>query len=293
MRLPCICTFSVVAKDEASDEWGVAVASKFLAAGSVVPWGKANAGAIATQAWANISFGPDGLTLLESGMPARETLEQLVAKDEGRDHRQLGIVDREGRAATYTGAECLDWAGGVTGDGFSIQGNILTGPEVVESMKETFLSTDGSLTQRLLATLLAGDRSGGDKRGRQSAAILIVREGGSYGGYTDKALDLRVDDHTDPVPELQRLYSIHQLLFEKAGDDELIDIRGPLVSELATALQGLGYLDGKRSEFDEELSSALRTFMGAENLEERWVEGPRIDRTVLEELRRKAEHGEG
>jgi len=293
MRLPCICTFSVVAKDEASDEWGVAVASKFLAAGSVVPWGKANAGAIATQAWANISFGPDGLTLLESGMPARETLEQLVAKDEGRDHRQLGIVDREGRAATYTGAECLDWAGGVTGDGFSIQGNILTGPEVVESMKETFLSTEGTLTERLLATLLAGDRSGGDKRGRQSAAILVVREGGSYGGYTDKALDLRVDDHTDPVPELQRLYSIHQLLFEKAGDDELIDISGPLVSELAAALEGLGYLNGKGSEFDEELSSALRTFMGAENLEERWVEGPRIDRTVLEELRRKAEHGKG
>lgn len=283
-----IATFSIAAFDPSADEWGIAVASKFLAVGSVVPWARAKVGAIATQAWANISFGPDGLRLLEAGMSAKETVDQLIAQDEGRDHRQLGVVDKDGRSASYTGSECLDWAGGLTGEGFAIQGNILTGPDVVEAIRETFLSTEGSLTDRLLQGLLSGDRAGGDSRGRQSAAILVVREGGSYGGYTDKALDLRVDDHEDPVPELQRLYSIHKLLFEKASESELVDIDGEFGKEIAGLLQSLGFLEARRDSYDDQVSEALRSFMGVENLEERWVEGPKIDRRVFEELQRKA-----
>jgi uncharacterized Ntn-hydrolase superfamily protein len=283
-----VATFSIAAFDPSVDEWGIAVASKFLAVGSVVPWARAKVGAIATQAWANISFGPDGLHLLEAGMSAKETVDQLVAKDEGRDHRQLGVVDRDGRSASYTGSECMDWAGGLTGDGFAIQGNILTGPEVVEAIRDTFLSTEGGLTDRLLQALLSGDRAGGDSRGRQSAAILLVREGGSYGGYTDRALDLRVDDHDDPVPELQRLHSIHRLLFEKASESEVIDIDGKLGDRIATSLESLGFLEASRDSYDEEVSEALRSFMGVENLEERWQEGPKIDKRVLEELERKA-----
>lgn len=283
-----IATFSVAAFDPSTDEWGIAVASKFLAVGSVVPWARAKVGAIATQAWANISFGPDGLRLLEAGMSAKETVDQLIAQDEGRDHRQLGVVDRDGRSASFTGTECLDWAGGLTGEGFAIQGNILTGPGVVEAIRDTFLSTEGSLTDRLLQGLLSGDRAGGDSRGRQSAAILVVREGGSYGGYTDKALDLRVDDHEDPVPELQRLYAIHKLLFEKASESELVDIDGELGKEIAGLLQSLGFLEARRDSYDGQVSEALRSFMGVENLEERWVEGPKIDKRVFEELQRKA-----
>lgn len=283
-----VATFSIAAFDLSADEWGIAVASKFLAVGSVVPWARAKVGAIATQAWANISFGPDGLRLLEAGMSAKETVDQLIAQDEGRDHRQLGVVDKDGRSASYTGSECLDWAGGLTGEGFAIQGNILTGPDVVEAIRERFLSTEGSLTDRLLQGLLSGDRAGGDSRGRQSAAILVVREGGSYGGYTDKALDLRVDDHEDPVPELQRLYSIHRLLFEKASENELVDIDGKVGKEIAGLLQTLGFLESSRDSFDDQVSEALKSFMGVENLEERWVEGHKIDKRVFEELERKA-----
>ena len=287
-----IATFSIAAFDPSADEWGIAVASKFLAVGSVVPWARAKVGAIATQAWANISFGPDGLRLLEAGMSAKETVDQLVAQDEGRDHRQLGVVDKDGRSASYTGAECLDWAGGLSGEGFAIQGNILTGPGVVEAIRETFLSTEGSLTDRLLQSLLSGDRAGGDSRGRQSAAILVVREGGSYGGYTDKALDLRVDDHEDPVPELQRLHSIHKLLFETASESDLVDIDGELGQKIAGLLQSLGFLETSRDSYDDQVSEALRGFMGVENLEERWVEGPKIDKRVYEELQRKARDAE-
>ena len=198
-------TFSIVGWDgDGTDgaEWGVAVASKFLAVGAVVPWARANVGVVATQALANIAYGPDGLAALADHRTAVDVVAKLVAADEGRDHRQLGIVDAAGGAETYTGSECLEWAGGIAGPGFAAQGNILVGPEVVDLMVEAYTVTKGPLERRLMAALLAGDRAGGDRRGRQSAALLVVRDGGGYLGNTDVVVDLRVDDHSDPVPEL-------------------------------------------------------------------------------------------
>lgn len=284
-----IATFSIVAHDPEAEEWGIAVASKFLAAASVVPWAKAKAGAIATQALANISYGPDGLALLDQGKSAQETIDELVASDEGAQHRQVGIVDANGNAATYTGDECFDWAGGVTGDGLAIQGNILANPGVVEAMKEAYLETPGDLTDRMLEALLAGDRAGGDSRGRQSAGILLVREGGSYGGYTDKALDLRVDDHPDPVPELQRLCGLHRLYMQAPTADDVLELDDSLVEEIKVALSHLDLLTGEEEGFGELTEKALRGFMGVENLEMRWVDGGKVDRHVLRFLREKSE----
>src|ERR671914_978675 len=209
-------TFSIVAWDpraEPSAEWGVAVASKFLAVGSVVPWVGAGAGAIATQAYANLSYGREGLERLATGMSAADVVAALPEADEGRARRQVGVVDARGGAHNFTGEECFEWAGGKTGEGYCCQGNILTGPEVVDDMATAFEAASGDLATRLIEALAAGDAAGGDRRGRQSAALLIVREGGGYGGGIDKAVDLRVEDDPAPVGELRRLYGIHRLLF--------------------------------------------------------------------------------
>jgi uncharacterized Ntn-hydrolase superfamily protein len=284
-------TFSIVARDESGStpEWGVAVASKFLAVGNVVPWARAGLGAVATQALANLAYGPDGLAMLEQGKAAADAVAALTQADDEREQRQLGIVDDAGRAATFTGAECFDWAGGRTGDGYCCQGNILAGPGVVESMAETFESTNGEFAQRLLAALRAGDRAGGDRRGRQSAAILIVREGGGYGGGSDKAVDLRVDDHLDPVPELQRLFSLHRLYFPRPEDREFIDLDPEVVGELRNLLSRVGYNTGVEADrYDAPLKKALFEYVGTENLEERWTDEPQIELSVLEHLRVKA-----
>jgi uncharacterized Ntn-hydrolase superfamily protein len=284
-----IATFSIAACDLEVEEWGVAVASKFLAAGAVVPWARAKAGAIATQALANLSYGLEGLERLEKGSSAEEIVEAVTSADEGREHRQLGVVDSQGGAATYTGKECFEWAGGVTGDGFAAQGNILTGPDVVESMKEAFEAAEGPLADRMLQSLLAGDRTGGDRRGRQSAGILVVREGGSYGGFTDRALDLRVDDHPDPVPELVRLRGLHRLYLEAADPEDVLELDDATIRDLQDALAGLGALgDHEEGVYDESTSKALRDLMGVENLEMRWVEGERIDSHVLGYIKDKA-----
>ena len=272
-------TFSIAAWDPAAREWGVAVASKFLAAGSVVPWVRAGAGAVATQAQANITFGPRGLALLDS-RSAKEVVTRLVESDPERQHRQLGIVDREGGAAAFTGTECFDWAGSRTGEGFTAQGNILTGPEVVEEMADSFERTTGDLAARLLAALHAGDRAGGDRRGRQSAALLIARQGGGYLGGSDIALDLRVDDHVSPVAELGRLVEIHRLLFPDPADLEFEEITDDLAARLAPALAAAGFPASSTS-YDEALERALFGWMGTENLEMRWSDGGKIDRTVL------------
>ena len=284
-----ISTFSIVAADLDAREWGIAVASKFLAVGSVVPWASTEVGAIATQAWANVSFGPRGLDLLRNGSSAEEVLNELVTSDENREHRQAGIVDARGGAATYTGESCLPWAGGVSGTGFAIQGNILTGPEVVEAMHETFKTAEGHLADRLLASLLAGDLAGGDSRGRQSAAVLLVREGGGYGGGTDKLLDLRVDDHSEPIPELQRLRVLHKLYLETPDPEDVLDIDGGLRAEILDLLQALEAMD-QESGSEEDLEEALRSYMAIENLEMRWAGEGKIDRNVLEFLRSKAYH---
>lgn len=275
-------TFSIVAWDPGTRQWGVAVASKFLAAGAVVPWVRAGAGAVATQALANIAYGPTGLNLLGSES-AFDVIDRLTEPDPEREHRQVGVVDRDGRAASYTGTECFDWAGSQVGTGYTCQGNILTGPDVVSSMATAFESTAGDLPRRMLASLLAGDRAGGDRRGRQSAAMLIAREGGGYLGDSDVALDLRVDDHADPVAELGRLLDIHQLLFPHPDQLEFVEIDDPVAVRLAAALTAAGFATSSTS-YDEALKTALFAWMGNENLEMRWSDERKIDRTVLEVL---------
>ncbi|TCC64528.1 DUF1028 domain-containing protein [Kribbella pittospori] len=271
-------TFSVVGFDSGSGSWGVAVASKFLAVGAVVPGGGAGAGAVATQAMAELSFGPDGLDLLAEGNSAEQVIAQLTGRDDEREHRQVGMVDSEGRGATFTGGSCMEWAGGMAGDGFAVQGNILVGPEVVAAMAEAWERRDGDpLERRLLAALTAGDQAGGDRRGRQSAALRVWREGAAYGGVLDIAIDLRVDDHPTPVDELARLLDLHDLYFGKPDPASLLPLEGPLAAEVAGLLEKLGYT----------MNDALETWASVENYEERLVPG-KIDPVVLRQLRQAA-----
>jgi uncharacterized Ntn-hydrolase superfamily protein len=280
-------TFSIAASDHGVEppEWGIAVASKFLAVGSAVPWVRASAGAIATQALANLSYGPDGLELLVEGRSAADVITTLTERDDEKQHRQLGVVDVHGRAASYTGEECLDWAGGVTGEGYCCQGNILTGPDVVEAMASAFESAEGELTARLLAALRAGDAAGGDRRGRQSAALYVAREGGSYGGEIDRSVDLRVEDHPTPVPKLDRLFALHRLLYPRPEDLEFVPAEAA-AEELRALLRRGGYEPGNGSGYDEALRDALWQYVGKENLEERWSTEARIEKGILEHLRR-------
>ena len=208
-----VATFSIVAFDPANGDLGVAVASRVLAVGAVVPWAEAGVGAVATQAWANVAFGPDGLAALRSGKSAAEALNALVDGDKSRERRQAAIIDAKGRTATFTGAKCFAWAGDKTGKHWAVQGNILAGPGVLDTMGKAFEAAGGELPERLLAALAAGDEAGGDKRGKQSAALLVVRKKGGYLGGNDRYVDLRVDDHTDPIPELARLLKLHRELF--------------------------------------------------------------------------------
>lgn len=282
-------TFSIVAwdPDASPREWGVAVASKFLAVGAVVPWARAGVGAIATQAFANIAYGPEGLERLAGGKWAEAVVNGLTGSDEQRAQRQLGVVDSRGGAATFTGDECFEWAGGRTGRGYACQGNILTGPDVVDDMCTTFETSGGELAVRLLAALRAGDAAGGDKRGRQSAALMVVREGGGYGGGTDLAVSLRVDDHDAPIAELERLLEIHRLLFPRPEELDFIDIDDALALELAGLLTRAGYPVEARS-YDDGLKKALYEYVGTENLEERWTDEAKIDRGILEYLRSRS-----
>ncbi len=266
-------TFSIVARSADGESWGVAVASKFLAVGSAVPAAVAGVGAIATQAWANVAYKGLALAHLDEGATASVAVQRLIEDDEGRDHRQVGIVDVEGGAATYTGPGCLDWAGGLTGDGFAVQGNILVGPEVVEAMKQVFEEGDPTLplARRLLAALAAGDAVGGDSRGRQSAALLVVKEGEGYGGFDDVAVDLRIDDHEDPIPELERLLGLHEALTPDVPEDERVPDTAELMDELDARARSLGHLH-------------FAAWLGTHNLEAYGGEGWTAA-TVIEQLR--------
>jgi uncharacterized Ntn-hydrolase superfamily protein len=272
-------TFSIVARGIDGTAFGVAVASKFLAVGAAVPAAEAGIGAIATQAYANLGYRPDGLAQLRGGRSAQLTLDTLVATDDKRESRQAGIVDAAGAAATFTGSECNPWAGGVAGDGYAIQGNILTGPEVVDAMEQTWLASDAAepFARRLLATLTAGDDAGGDRRGRQSAAMLVVTPEGGYGGGSDVLVDLRVDDHPTPVAELARLLDLHDVFFGRPDPDSLLDLDGELASEVWALLAKRGFVD-------DDLDVALAGWAGIENYEERLVPG-KIDPVVLAKLR--------
>lgn len=275
-------TFSIVARSRDGTTFGVAVASKFLAVGAAVPAAAAGVGAIATQAYANLAYRPEGLAQLREGRSASLTLETLLAADDKRETRQAGIVDVAGAAATFTGSECQPWAGGMTGEGYAIQGNILTGPEVVAAMEDAWRATgaEAPLARRLLAVLQAGDAAGGDRRGRQSAAMLVVTPEGGYGGGSDVLVDLRVDDHATPVDELERLLDLHDLYFGKPDLDALLDLSGELGSEVRNRLADLGHVD-------DDLDLALAGWAGIENYEERLVPG-KIDPLVLAKLREAA-----
>ena len=285
-----LSTFSIVACDRAAGQWGVAVQSKFMAVGPIVPWAEPNVGAVATQAMANPDYGPTGLELLRSGKSAQEALDHLVEADEYRDHRQAGIVDAHGRAAAYTGTECYDWAGHHVGEGYACQGNILAGEAVVGDMAAAFENTDGRLADRLLTALQAAQKAGGDKRGQQSAALLVVQEKAGYGGISDQLVDLRVDDHPRPIDELERLFELHQLYFGQPQEAvELAD--ADTVESVQHLLSTLGYYDGEASgELNEATLQALENFHNMENLEMRKLAEPhQVDAEVLRFMERKQE----
>jgi uncharacterized Ntn-hydrolase superfamily protein len=276
-RSDVVATYSIVACDLDAGQWGVAVQSKFLAVGSVVPWAEPHVGAIATQSYANPRYGPDGLALLREGRSAEETVEALTAADKGRAERQVGIVDGQGRAATFTGLECHDWAGGRTGEGYAAQGNILVSGETVDALAVTFeQNAHLSLAERLIECLAAAQAAGGDRRGQQSASLLVVEKDAGYANLSDVVVDLRVDDHEQPIVELRRLYGLHTELFGITPPEDWVTVDEAIAAELRVRLSKLGY--------DGELGKAFNDWAGTENLEER-VDGiDRIDPVVLAAL---------
>ena len=273
MAEPLVATYSIVGCDLEARQWGVAVQSKFLAVGSVVPWAEAEVGAVATQAYANPSYGPNGLTLLREGLSANEVVERLTAADDGRDDRQLGVVDAQGGSASWTGPGCNDWAGGRTGSCYAAQGNILVGEETVAALAETFeQSQDRPLAERLLEALAAAQAAGGDSRGQQSAALLVVERNGGYAGLSDVLVDVRVDDHDRPIEELRRIYELHQQLFGRTPERFWLPLEGELRDEVDERLSRLGF-------------DSLEAWTSVENLEERVSGSDAIDPVVLDALR--------
>lgn len=286
-----INTFSIVAYDADEQAWGVAVASKFLAAGALVSWAQADAGAIATQAYARVGFGPRGLALLAQGQSAPDVLAALLVGDERREQRQLGIVDAQGRVAAHTGSGCGDWAGHLTGEAFCCQGNILTGEATLNAMADAFKKARGELADRLVTALQAGDTAGGDKRGKQAAGLLVVRPNGGYGGDTDRYMDLRVDDDAQPVKKLKRLVAAHHIFFGRPKDEDRVPITEDIARELQTILLQEGYIGGEvNGNWDALTQQAFWSLVGNENLEERWnldKEPDSIDRVALDYLRER------
>jgi uncharacterized Ntn-hydrolase superfamily protein len=274
-----VATYSIVACDVAAQQWGVAVQSRFLAVGAIVPWAEGQVGAIATQSYANPRYGPEGLALLRQGRSAQEVVEALTETDDDREERQVGVVDGEGEGASYTGPGCLEWAGGRTGRGYAAQGNILVSRATVDALAETFETSDAALAQRLLDCLAAAQAAGGDRRGQQSAALLVVEKDAGYAGLSDRLVDLRVDDHERPIDELGRLYRLHQTLFAKTPREEWLEVDQALDTELRRRLACLGY--------EGELAQAFERWAGTQNLEERVDGVERIDPVVLDELRRQ------
>jgi uncharacterized Ntn-hydrolase superfamily protein len=280
MAEPVVATYSIASCDVEAGRWGVATQSKFLAVGSVVPWAEPHVGAIATQAYANPRYGPEGLGLLREGLSAQEVVDRLTGGDDGRDHRQLGVVDGKGGSATFTGTECLDWAGGIAGPGFAAQGNILVSQDTVEALAAAWAAGEGRpLPLRLVECLAAAQAAGGDRRGQQSAALLVVERDGGYAGLSDVLVDLRVDDHPDPIVELGRLLDMHERLFGKTPRTAWLAVDDALAGELRERLAALGY--------EGALDDALFRWAGNENLEERLDGVERVDPVLVDELRRQ------
>ncbi|MGM0419982.1 MAG: DUF1028 domain-containing protein [Bacillota bacterium] len=287
MRTIKTSTFSIAGYDPQTGELGIAVQSKFLAAGAIVPFVRIGAGAIATQALANPAYGPDGLDLLEQGLSPTEVIEQLTAEDPGSSHRQLGIVDGSGESASFTGRDCLEWAGGITGNNFAVQGNILVGEATVEAMAESFQESEGQLADRLLMALQAGQAAGGDSRGQQAAALLVHKKDGGYGGLTDKYIDLRVDDHPEPIKKLAELLDLFYLYF-KESDVEEVELSGQQLKEVQQLLIDFGIYDGPvDGRYSEDFAQALETFYSRENFEERIPDGKTMPVDILDYLRNR------
>jgi uncharacterized Ntn-hydrolase superfamily protein len=278
-------TFSIVARDPATGDLGVATASKFLAVGAVVPFAVADVGAVATQSYANTGFGPRAIEALMAGMPLDLIDAAFQATDPQIAQRQYGMVAADGSSATFTGEGCHAWAGGVAKPGLAAQGNILAGPHVIDALVAGYEGHDGPFPERLLAGLLAADRAGGDQRGKQSAALLVVRDEGGYGGLNDRYIDLRVDDDPDPVPRLQAHLALQRLYFEKPAEGDLLAIEGAVEARLLRVLGAAGERPG--SAWGAPGRAALRAVAGVENLEERLVDDDRVDRAVLEHLERR------
>jgi len=277
MAEPVVATYSIVACDLEEKQWGVAVQSKFLAVGSVVPWAEPQVGAIATQAYANPSYGPNGLALLREGLSANEVVERLTSEDAGRDQRQLGVIDANGGSASWTGRRCNDWAGHRNGAGYAAQGNILVGEETVTALATTFeANAQLPLAQRLIDCLAAAQAAGGDRRGQQSASLLVVEKEGGYAGLSDILVDLRVDDHERPIQELRRIAGLHSRLFGLSPRKDWLPLEGELRTEVDERLARLGY-------------DSLDDWAGVENLEERVDGEDAIDPVVLDALREASE----
>jgi uncharacterized Ntn-hydrolase superfamily protein len=281
-----VATFSIVGADPETGEVGVAVQSKFLAVGSVVPWAKADVGAVATQSWANTSYGPEGLALLEQGLSPEEVIAKLVTDDPSRNLRQVAVINAEGKASAFTGEECYEWAGHKVGKHHSAQGNILVSEETVTAMSETFEKTERPLAERLLTAIAAAQHAGGDSRGKQSAAIYVLQKGAGYGGYNDIKVDLRVDDHPEPIEELQRLYELHKLF--NMPSEAFVDIDGEVFEEIKNQLVKLGLLEhADQAVYEGEVQEALKAFALRENFDDRWTEENKIDEKVYEFLKKK------
>ncbi|WP_203339224.1 DUF1028 domain-containing protein [Planococcus beijingensis] len=281
-----VATFSIVAADPETGEVGVAVQSKFLAVGSVVPWAKANVGAVATQSWANTAFGPEGLALLEKGLSPEEVIDKLVSDDPGRSLRQVAVINAEGEASAFTGHECYDWAGHMIGKHHSCQGNILVSEETVSEMSRTFEASEGPLAERMLKAVAAAQHAGGDSRGKQSAAVYVVQEGAGYGGYNDVKVDLRVDDHPEPIEELQRLYELHKMY--AAPSEDKLAIEGDVLKTVVEQLVKLSLLGmGDYNSYNAEVKEALKAFVLRENFDDHWSEEALIDESVLAYLKKQ------
>jgi uncharacterized Ntn-hydrolase superfamily protein len=287
-KQPIVATFSIVGCDPETGEVGVAVQSKFLGVGSVVPWAKAGVGAVATQAFANPAYGPDGLRFLEEGQSVDEVIQTLTSNDEDFEHRQVGVIDAKGNAATFTGKECYDWAGGITGKNYAAQGNILVNKETVTHMGEAFKSSHGPLADRLMAGLKAAQEAGGDSRGKQSAALYVVKENGGYGGLSDVFVDLRVDDHPEPIHELERIYQLQQLYFGETEPEDVIKVEGDVEKNLRQWLAKLEYLPSQDVPNDD-LHRGLTAYLHTENFEAREQERGSIDRKVYEFMQSHAQ----
>jgi len=283
-----VATFSIVAFDPNTGELGIAVESKFLGVGAVVPWAKAGVGAIATQAYANTSYGPKGLELLAQGLSAQEVVDKLTADDPEGHRRQIGVVDAQGRSATFTGKECLAWAGGRAGQNYACQGNILVSQATVDALATSFEANPGlPLPERLVTALQAGQAAGGDSRGEQSAALLVVKDKGGYSGFNDRYIHLHVEDHPKPIDELERILALHRVYFASTRTDaELIRIDGALTSEIQTRLSALGIYSGEVTGiYDNATRVAFENFASKENLEERWRGDYMVDKIILDFLR--------